>query len=163
MQERGRESVFFEARLRRFEIWRAAVGIVALGAVTASSAWAVSSLAAVDGSRALVIAGLAALLALGTLWLAAALWRTERGLLACRDGAWSFASEVAPVRTGALEVALDLGSFLLLRLGDRRRTAIWLPVQRLGLESEWHALRCAVYSPPPTARATPGHSASLPE
>jgi hypothetical protein len=29
----------------------------------------------------------------------------------------------------------------------------WLPVQRRGLEAQWHALRCAVYSPRPAARA----------
>ena len=26
---------------------------------------------------------------------------------------------------------------------------IWLPVQRRGLEPQWHGLRCAVYSPRP--------------
>ena len=32
----------------------------------------------------------------------------------------------------------------------------WLPVQRRGLESQWHALRCAVYS----ARSSTGHPAT---
>ncbi len=52
----------------------------------------------------------------------------------------------------AVAVAVDLGSFLLLTLagtGDgERRSRRWLPVQRRGLENDWHALRCAVYSPP---------------
>ena len=58
--------------------------------------------------------------------------RIEAGVLACRDGAWTFSSDIGPVRSGALEVAIGLGGFLLLRLGDRRRGCTWLPLQRLG-------------------------------
>ena len=51
---------------------------------------------------------------------------------------------------GALAVAIDLGGWMLLRFeadsgpGARVR---WLPAQRRGLQGQWHALRCAVYSP----------------
>jgi hypothetical protein len=34
---------------------------------------------------------------------------------------------------------------------DAAARTSWLPVQRLGLETQWHALRCAVYSPRPMA------------
>jgi hypothetical protein len=34
-----------------------------------------------------------------------------------------------------------------------RRRATWLPVQRRGIERQWHALRCSVHSP----HAAPGH------
>ena len=51
-----------------------------------------------------------------------------------------------------MTVAIDLGSFLLLSLvgadAGACRSGRWLPVQRRGLELQWHALRCAVYSPP---------------
>jgi hypothetical protein len=57
-------------------------------------------------------------------------------------------------------VAIDLGGWLLLRFyaepvrraaGDamrRGRTPAWIAVQRRGLEADWHAIRCTVYSPP---------------
>ena len=71
------------------------------------------------------------------------------------DGAWTFVSDAGVRRTGTLEVAMDLGGLLLLRLVGQRRTRVWLPVQRRGLESQWHGLRCAVYSPPPLAAGLP--------
>jgi hypothetical protein len=56
---------------------------------------------------------------------------------------------------GELQVAIDLGAWMLLRFvpdaGIRGCSVSWLPVQRRGLEPQWHALRCAVYSPRPAA------------
>jgi hypothetical protein len=56
---------------------------------------------------------------------------------------------------GELQVAIDLGAWMLLHfvpdVGHRACSVSWLPVQRRGLESQWHALRCAVYSPRPAA------------
>jgi hypothetical protein len=57
------------------------------------------------------------------------------------------ATESGPWRA---QVALDWGSFMLLRLDspeapDRWRVR-WLPVQQRGLQPEWHALRCALHS-----------------
>jgi hypothetical protein len=146
-----RESVFFEVRLRRFGIWRFAVGVVAVAAIAAMAAW----LAAMWDSqaafgRAFVVA-VAAGLFLATVAIALSLGRVEGGRLTCRDGVWTFASGAGVCRTGTLEVAMDLGTFLLVRLVDPRRTTVWLPIQRRGLEAQWHALRCAVYSPPPLA------------
>jgi hypothetical protein len=96
-------------------------------------------------------------LGVGALLLARSLVRVETGVLACRDGRWTFAPDVssqAPL-AGGLAVALDLGLFLLLTLaGSDTRRRRWLPVQRLGLEHDWHALRCAVYSPPLAAAET---------
>lgn len=66
--------------------------------------------------------------------------------------------------TGRLEVAIDLGAWMLLRFWPDEsrplhRRSRWLPVQRRGLERQWHALRCAVYSGAP--RATPTVSPEL--
>jgi hypothetical protein len=52
---------------------------------------------------------------------------------------------------GSLEVTIDLGSWMLLRLdlppdGGVRRTAVWLPVARRSVGADWHALRCAVHA-----------------
>ena len=48
--------------------------------------------------------------------------------------------------SGALQVTLDLGGWMLLRLAPAGGGgARWLPVQRLGHESAWHGLRSTVY------------------
>ena len=70
--------------------------------------------------------------------------------------------------TGRLVVAIDLGGWMLLRfehdLTRRWRRITWLPVQRRGLESQWHALRCAVYCARPVEGHVAGpHAASSPE
>ena len=142
-----RESVFFEASLRRFGVWRGAVLVVGLLAISASTAWAVAMSASAPERGATVVVALAALLGVATAWTVWSLSRVEPGVLSCRDGVWTFVPDVGAARSGALEVAIDLGAFLLLRL-DRRGAGPWLPVQRRGLEPQWHALRCAVYAPP---------------
>jgi hypothetical protein len=62
---------------------------------------------------------------------------------------------------GELSVAIDLGHWLLLRWhpaeGSTGRAPGWLPVQRRGLEPQWHALRCALYSPRPPAESAATH------
>ena len=150
-----RESVFFELKLRRFGVWRVAVWLVAGAAIAAVAAWAVAMFASQpESGRALVMA-VAAGLSLATIGLAFSLARVEGGLLTCSDGVWTFVPDTGVRRSGTLEVAMDLGAFLLLRLVERRRTIAWLPVQRRGVETQWHALRCAVYSPPPLAAGAP--------
>jgi hypothetical protein len=150
-----RESVFFELRLRRFGVWRVAVWLVAGAAIAAVAAWTVAMLdSQPESGRALVMAVAAGLL-LATTGLAISLARVEAGLLTCSDGLWAFAPDRGQRRTGTLEVAVDLGAFLLLRLVEQRRTIVWLPVQRRGVESQWHALRCAAYSPLPLAARAP--------
>ena len=150
-----RESVFFELRLRRFGVWRVAVWLVAGAAIAAVAAWTVAMLdSQPESGRALVMAVAAGLL-LATTGLAISLTRLEGGLLTGRDGIWAFVPDSGQPRTGTLEVAVDPGAFLLLRLVEQRRTIVWLPVQRRGVESQWHALRCAAYSPPPLAASAP--------
>jgi hypothetical protein len=150
-----RESVFFELRLRRFGVWQVAVWLVAGAAIASAAAWAVAMFdSQPESGRALVMA-VAAGLSLATIGLAFSLARVEVGLLTCSDGVWTFAPDAGARCSGTLEVAMDLGAFLLLRLVERRRTIAWLPVQRRGVETQWHALRCAVYSPPPLAAGAP--------
>ena len=158
-----RESVFFEVRLRRFEAWRAAVAVVAAIAIATLAAWAMAMLGSQSASGRGAVISLAAVLGAGTVALAMSLARVHSGLLACREGAWTFTPDSGAIRTGALEVAIDLGAFLLIRLGDRRRTSLWLPVQRRGLESQWHALRCAAYGPHAVAAGASSASPLSPE
>jgi hypothetical protein len=143
-----RESVNFEVHLRRFELWRSAVAAVALAALASLLAWAWLTVAARRGGAVVLALGVAMVVTIATIAAAMSLVRATAGVLSCRDGQWSFAPEAAPSRSGALTVAIDWGSFLLLRIDSGRRAHLWLPVQRRGIEREWHALRCAVYSPP---------------
>jgi len=53
---------------------------------------------------------------------------------------------------GELTIALDLGAVLLLRFAGAAGPqggghGVWLPLQRGTVEGDWHALRCALYSP----------------
>ncbi len=79
-------------------------------------------------------------------------WRLNDGLVA---------DEQAPA--GDLFVAIDLGAWMLLKFdrppGRFGRQATWLPVQCRGLEAQWHAFRCAVYSPRPAAGRDKDHAA----
>jgi hypothetical protein len=63
-------------------------------------------------------------------------------------------------RAGEVDVALDLGDWMLLKFradgANRPWHACWLGVQRRGQEGDWQALRCAVYSPRPDAGLLPG-------
>ena len=150
-----RERVFFELRLSRFGVWRVAIWLVAGAAIAAVAAWAVAMLdSQPEAGRTLVMAVAVGLL-LATGGLAISLARVEGGLLTCSDGLWTFVPDSGQARTGMLQVAVDLGAFLLLRLVEPRRTIVWLPVQRRGVEAQWHALRCAAYSPPPLAASAP--------
>ncbi len=164
-----RESPSCVVELRRFGVWRMAVGIVAAAAIASMAAWAGLPLAD-QSSNAPWIAMVAALLAVMSALIAASLARVEPGTLACIDGSWTFTCRrrgVDRVESGALTVAVDLGSFLLLTLthadSSRRVARRWLPVQRRGLEADWHALRYAVYSPPPAIPAAASTSEPLPE
>ena len=141
--------------LRRFGVWRSAVFAVAATAIAAMAAW--GGLALANGSNGSApIAAIAAAMAILSALLAMSLARVEPGTLACSDGGWTFTSRrggVERVESGTLTVAVDLGSFLLLKLTSGDASRRWLPVQRRGLQADWHALRCAVHAPRPVADA----------
>ncbi|MGZ5713510.1 MAG: hypothetical protein ACXWIG_05075 [Caldimonas sp.] len=138
----------------RFGAWRVAILIVALAAEAALAIWLATSPL---GASVPVRIGIAAA-ALAVVALAASLLRMPPLTLRWDGREWS----VLPVAgsspgpwAGELRVAIDLGSFLLLRFVPHGRSgpavARWIPVGRRGQEREWHALRCAVYSPRPAA------------
>jgi len=155
-----RESLVFEVRLRRFGVWHAGVGALAIAALAATAAWTLASASSPGIARWVPV--LAALLALGTIAVSLSLARIPSGVLSRRLGEWTYTSDPGRAFSGTLVVAIDLGSFVLLRLDLTRHRRLWLPVQRRGLEREWHAVRCALYStssPPPA----PSAPAPLPE
>jgi hypothetical protein len=152
-----RERLSCVVELRRFGVWRCAVTVVAAAAIAAMAAWGGRALAT-GSNGSVLIATIAAPTAALSALLAASLMRVEPGTLAWADGCWTFTCRprgVDRIESGTLAVAIDLGSFLLLTLtrsdASRWSSRRWLPVQRRGLEPAGHALRCAVYSPPPVA------------
>ncbi|HSV68783.1 MAG TPA: hypothetical protein VLI72_01625 [Methylibium sp.] len=89
-------------------------------------------------------------------WAAVLGWRggrVARWRLDWDGQAWQLQAERerAPHR-GKMAVMLDLGDALLLRfVPDDGTRGTWLPLQRADAPAEWHALRCALYSPRPAA------------
>ena len=140
--------------VRRFVVWRSAVCVVALAGVSALVAWV---LLAPVGQLVAVRVGVG-LAGLASLALAASLVRTRPVVVRWDGVAWTVADPanvVAAPLAGTLDVAIDVGSFMLLRFtsnGIRPPLGVrWIPVERRGLEREWHSFRCAVYSPRPVA------------
>jgi len=138
----------------RFGAWRLALGTLAAASMATLAAWGFSASDARPATP-----WIAVLACLGTALLSVSLARVEPGVL-CRDGGqWTFAPAGGEPEAGEIAVALDLGAFLLLSFttANGRRAKRWLPVQRAGLETDWHGLRCAVHAPqtPLTGEATP--------
>lgn len=127
---------------------RVTLGLLALAATLVAGVWA-WQLATIGAGAIAVAVGLLA----GA--LLAQVWRTPRRRLRWDGQIWWLASPAsADARRGQLAVALDLGVWLLLRFerdaGPRPRRA-WLALQKRDLAADWHALRCALYSPRPAA------------
>ncbi|MEO8297024.1 MAG: hypothetical protein ABI574_04375 [Burkholderiales bacterium] len=76
---------------------------------------------------------------------------------------WHLPAQVLDADAGQVRVAVDLGGWLLLHfrpdpVSMRRRgtsAGTWLTASHTRYPSEWHLLRCAVYSPRPAAPAMP--------
>ncbi len=136
--------------LSRFGVWHAAVWSLALAAAALVVGWAwASNSAQAHQPWAWSIAALLAAMALGLAYSLGTVapfsldWDGERWLLRRSHASPSQA------QSGDLTVAFDLGAWMLLRFAadaPGHPATRWLPVQRAGLEAQWHALRCAVYA-----------------
>ena len=148
----------FQFVLSRFGVWRSGVALAVGLAIAALSAWLATR---GEPLQPLVLTAWVGAL-FGTIVLGGSLMRVPAAALQWDGRQWWLAPAV-PGRSvaiadqgtpGDIEVALDLGGWMLLRFranpwppyGSR---STWLPAQRRGLEAQWHALRCAVYSPRP--------------
>ncbi len=147
-----RASPAFQVVLDRFGVWRLAVLAAALAGVIVTLAWLASSQPLVSvASR-----WLAAVASLVLLLFGARAARVAPVSLRWDGQLWHLGPPESAGQepdSGALHVALDFGPWMLLRFEPAESTwrtgSTWLPAQRRGLESRWHALRCAVYSPRP--------------
>jgi hypothetical protein len=132
-----------QVSLRRFGVWRTAVfALTAAGVATVAGWWIGREPPA--SIESMVLDGVAALAMLA---IAASSWHVPAQSLRWDGQAW-YLGEVAC----ELSAAIDLGPWPLLRFTPAAKAAThWLPVQRRGLEAQWHALRCAVHSLRPRA------------
>ena len=155
-----------EVTVCRFGCWRAALLLLGAAALAVTAAWWLTA-PLPRPHWATAVAAAAAGLALLPLAEAVRLrpfalrWDGER---------WHVGGPAPSAgresRSGRLQVALDLGDWLLLRfVADvlppaRGAATAWVALQRAGLETQWHALRCALYSPPPAGppAGTPARS-----
>ena len=150
-----RASPAFQITVQRCGAWRVVVGALMLLSAAALAAWWTSD----HGSVSLLIAIPLALFSLVGLAGGAGLLRCPATRLRWDRRCWHLASAAGAGDVGSpgrLAVAMDLGGWMLLKFEHdlpSRRLTTWLPVQRRGLEAQWHALRCAVYC----ARSAPGH------
>ena len=138
----------------RFGIWRWAVFCLAVLVALVSAAWLVTQ---PERWRVAPVPWLVFVLVLMG-WLLAVQPRTAPLSLRWDAQRWHVgpaASAGQEPWVGELQVTIDLGAWMLLRFvpdaGIQGCSVRWVPVQRRGLEAQWHALRCAVYSPRPAA------------
>ena len=137
-----RASPAFQISIVRFGVWRAVVAMAVVLATSSLAAWW-SAHDAPGG--VLALAGLVALAAIPG---GAGLLRCPPVSLRWDTQRWHLGPASAPgeePESGNLAIALDLGAWMLLKFESDQRRVAWLPVQRHGLEAQWHALRCAVY------------------
>jgi len=146
-------------RVARFDRWRTALALL----WALAGAGVAATLAAHAGAVRLHAGLGAAAMALAA---AAASWRGSRRspvMLSWDGRQWTVGGPLPSASPDArqdgpavrVSVHVDLGGWLLVSLDTEsipvRR--VWLPLQRAGLESHWHALRCALYSRAPIAAA----------
>ena len=146
-----------QVRLVHFGVWRSGVWLLTLAAALTLVMW-IAALRSGPGLVWLAGGAMAIALIVGS---GAQLARIAPLSLQLDGVGWYIAPLSPPgwqAVPGEISIALDLGAWMLLRFDrhglGRWSGSTWLPVQRQGLEAQWHALRCAVYSP----RLKPGFS-----
>ena len=141
-----------QVTVQRFGIWNAALGLVSATALSAAVAWLVTRSDELPGWSGMLLMASVLVGVLGAVDLLrrrpiTLRWDTQR---------WHVTDPsrgAGDIEVTSLAVALDLGSWMLLSFrGDAPRRTLrlgWIPVQRSGIEAQWHALRCAVYAQGP--------------
>ncbi len=158
-----RTSPAIDVVLTRFGVWRAAIALLAAAALAAIWAWWSTWDAAQPPDTNIVLLAALGIASGMVVALAASLSNVRPTALRWDGQGWSLrrpqrnhGAAGEPV-AGEIIVAMDLGLWMLLRFEPALRVGrircVWLPVQRRGIETQWHALRCAVYSPRPTPTA----------
>jgi hypothetical protein len=145
------DSKALSIEIRTSAAWRWGVLVMTLAAALGLGWWSVTSLQ--RGAAGSIWPGLPAWLAIVA---AASLLWPRAGRLRWDGAVWHLeVPATGPVveRPGTMAIALDGGSWMLLRFraaqADAGLRVRWLALSRRDLGGQWHALRCAVYSPRP--------------
>lgn len=135
-----------------FEFWTRGVAVLVLASATSLVAWFVE---AAIGSTPLTELALVSAGAVSFLALAVALLSFRCRAVSLRwDGRFWHAGPIDRVGSEPwsvhVAVRIDLGHWMLLEMcSDQTEFPpihTWLPLQRQGMESKWHALRCALFA-----------------
>ena len=157
-----RSSPALQVTVRDFSVWRIAVLVLCATAVAVLVAWGAASTRAHD-ARLQWLAFSAAIAAAG---LGLSLWRTVPVSLAFDGSTWSLCNagnHRAETITGEPRVCVDLDAWLLIHFVTKtaRARSVWLGLQRGAVGEPWHALRCALYLPRPSATDDPAQDARV--
>jgi hypothetical protein len=147
-----RSSPALQVTVRDFSVWRCAVLALGAFAVAALVAWGIAAMLEQD-TRLQWLAFATALAAAG---LGISLWRTVQVSLAFDGSTWTLFKAHAS-RTEAIvgepRVCLDFDAWILIHFVTHtaRARSAWIGLQRGAIGEPWHALRCALYLPRPSA------------
>ena len=138
-----------QVTVQRFGVWNMALGLVSATVLSVAVGWLVTRHDEFpDWSGVLLMASVV----VGLLG-AVDLLRRQPITLRWDAQRWyvtDLSRTADDMEVSELRVALDLGGWMLLRFRcDAPRHTWrrgWIPVQRRGIESHWHALRCAVHA-----------------
>jgi hypothetical protein len=144
--------------------WRFAVAAMTLAATAGLGWWGMT--ASRTEAAEWVWLGVPAVL---VIMAAASMFLSRGGRLGWDGVVWHLDDSVSGPRgeqPGTLAVALDGGHWMLLRFrttkAGARPRASWLALSRRDLGGQWHALRCAVYSPRPDPAGRPAQAPATP-
>lgn len=142
----------FQLTVSRFGAWRG--GLAVSGAVVWGSAlawWITTERPLLSvASCFLLLACVAATASLQSLA------RLSSFVLRWDGGRWHMSRSAGEALPGSLQVAIDGGRWLLLHFvpdgaAHRPSASRWLPLQRAGLEHDWHRLRSTLFTARPAA------------
>jgi hypothetical protein len=133
----------FQVTLRRFGVWQVSVSMLVAAGLVCIGTWASSLHLQIDWLIGTALSVLVACI----VGLGVSLCRISPAGLRWDGLSWHLGA--AP---GELRPIIDLGPWMLLRFTatDAPSTSTWLPAQRRGIEKQWHAFRCSIYSPRPS-------------
>jgi hypothetical protein len=136
----------FQVTLLRFGVWQVSISMLVAGGLVCTGTWGWSLHVQIDWMIGAMLAVFTACIVV----LGISLCRISPACLRWDGLSWHLGAG-----PGELRPIIDLGPWMLLRFtaADERSTSTWLPAQRRGLEEQWHAFRCSIYSPRPSASA----------
>jgi hypothetical protein len=140
----------FQLTVSRFGAWRGGLAVSGLVVWGSALAWWMTT----ERPLLSVAAGFL-LLACGAATASLHSLAVLPGFMLRWDGGqWHLGQAAGAPSPGSLQVAIDGGRWLLLRFvpdaaAHRPAAVRWLPVQRSGLEHEWHLLRSTLFTARP--------------